>query len=321
MQHNLDALFLATNAPGRSAFNRVERRMAPLSRELAGLILPHDHYGSHLDSSGKTVDDDLEKLNFKYAGTALAEVWASLTIDGYPLTAEYVDPEHAEVDSETLHVRNLDWRAVHIRDSQYFTQIVKCSDNTCCRPARSSYFDLVKDRFLPPPIPLVQTANGLDVPEEEAALVGTSGKFCSPFLTQLFLSSHGSRISRDFKSMPYDLFCPSVRSMLQKRVCSKCGIYHSSISGVLNHQRQCHRSDNVSTIEQHERVRPLRVAAVRQREMMAVICNQQMVEDVEWVDAEHLDVSGVLMDPMVDTSAINVIQIDKALQPVWVDDV
>ena len=25
--------------------------MAPLSRELAGLVLPHDHYASHLDSS------------------------------------------------------------------------------------------------------------------------------------------------------------------------------------------------------------------------------------------------------------------------------
>lgn len=42
-----------TNAPGRSAFNRAERRMAPLSRELAGLILPHDRYGTHLDSQGK----------------------------------------------------------------------------------------------------------------------------------------------------------------------------------------------------------------------------------------------------------------------------
>lgn len=41
-RHDLNALFLATNAPGRSAYNRVERRMAPLSRELAGLILPHD---------------------------------------------------------------------------------------------------------------------------------------------------------------------------------------------------------------------------------------------------------------------------------------
>ena len=34
VQHNLDALFVAENAPGRSAFNRVERKMAPLSREL-----------------------------------------------------------------------------------------------------------------------------------------------------------------------------------------------------------------------------------------------------------------------------------------------
>ena len=49
VQHDLDAVFIASNAPGRSAFNRVERKMAPLSRELSGLILPHDRYGSHLD--------------------------------------------------------------------------------------------------------------------------------------------------------------------------------------------------------------------------------------------------------------------------------
>ena len=49
VQHDLDALFIAANAFGRSAFNRVERKMAPLSRELSGLILPHDRYGSHLD--------------------------------------------------------------------------------------------------------------------------------------------------------------------------------------------------------------------------------------------------------------------------------
>ncbi|KAL9693760.1 hypothetical protein quinque_013045 [Culex quinquefasciatus] len=53
---NLDCLFIATNAPGRSAFNVVERRMAPLSRQLSGVVLPHDRYGSHLDASGKTGD-------------------------------------------------------------------------------------------------------------------------------------------------------------------------------------------------------------------------------------------------------------------------
>jgi hypothetical protein len=49
LQNDLDALFIAINAPGRSAFNRFERKMAPLSRELSGLIIPHDNFGSHLD--------------------------------------------------------------------------------------------------------------------------------------------------------------------------------------------------------------------------------------------------------------------------------
>ena len=58
--YQLDALFLATNAPGRSAFNRTERRMAPLSHEMSGLILPHETFGSHLDGKEKTIDDALE---------------------------------------------------------------------------------------------------------------------------------------------------------------------------------------------------------------------------------------------------------------------
>ncbi|KAF6028277.1 hypothetical protein EB796_013415 [Bugula neritina] len=74
--HNLDAVFCITNAPGRSAFNPVERRMAPLSHDLAGLILPHDHYGSHLNAAGKTIDPDLEIKNFAMAGQTLAEIWS-----------------------------------------------------------------------------------------------------------------------------------------------------------------------------------------------------------------------------------------------------
>ncbi|CAF0723360.1 unnamed protein product [Adineta steineri] len=66
-KYDLDALFVATNAPGRSAFNEVERRMAPLSHELSGLILPHDYYGNHLDESGRTTDPQLELQNFKRA--------------------------------------------------------------------------------------------------------------------------------------------------------------------------------------------------------------------------------------------------------------
>lgn len=67
-KYDLDGLFVFTNAPGRSAYNRVERRMAPLSRELATVVLPYEHYGSHLDSQGKTIDNELELKNFQHAG-------------------------------------------------------------------------------------------------------------------------------------------------------------------------------------------------------------------------------------------------------------
>jgi len=71
---DLDGLFVDTNAPARSAFNRLERRMASLSRELSGLILSHEFYGSHLSESGKTTNAFLEKKNFQKAGEVLAEV-------------------------------------------------------------------------------------------------------------------------------------------------------------------------------------------------------------------------------------------------------
>jgi hypothetical protein len=64
VNHNLDGLFVTTNAPGRSAFNRVERKMAPLSKELSDLISPHDDFGTHLDNSGRTIDDELEEKIF-----------------------------------------------------------------------------------------------------------------------------------------------------------------------------------------------------------------------------------------------------------------
>jgi len=102
LQHDLDALFIVANAPGRSAFNRVERKMAPLSRELSGLILPHDHYGSHLDKKGNTADPQLEKKNFDFAGKTLADVWSQLVLDGHPTVAEYIEPSASELSEENV---------------------------------------------------------------------------------------------------------------------------------------------------------------------------------------------------------------------------
>lgn len=119
--HDLDALFWATNAPSRSAFNRVERRMAPLSRELAGIILPHDKFGTHLNGSGKTVNLELEKNNFRFAGETLATIWENVIIDGYPVVAEYIDPD--EQFEECWAPPNHEWYLQHVRESQYCLQV------------------------------------------------------------------------------------------------------------------------------------------------------------------------------------------------------
>jgi hypothetical protein len=69
-----DALFIATNAPGRSAFNRIAMKMAPLSNKFTRLTLPNYHFGSHLNERRITIDANLEKKNFQLAGNILAEI-------------------------------------------------------------------------------------------------------------------------------------------------------------------------------------------------------------------------------------------------------
>ena len=143
---DLDALFLATNAPGRSAFNRIERRMAPLSRELAGVILPHETFGTHLNSKGGTIDPELEKKNFAHAGEILAEIWSNTVIDGKSTISEFIDlPAPQEIQK-----KNEEWLCQHVRQGQYCLQIVKCGKEKCCTSFRSSILKVLSSRFLPP---------------------------------------------------------------------------------------------------------------------------------------------------------------------------
>ena len=101
-KYNLDAHFIITQAPGQTAFNMVERRLAALSQDLTGLVLPQDYFGTHLNVSGLTVDAELEKDNFKKTGEVLAEVWSMDMIDGYPVLAEYIDPPESADDMVRL---------------------------------------------------------------------------------------------------------------------------------------------------------------------------------------------------------------------------
>jgi hypothetical protein len=91
-KHNLDALIIVNQAPGQALFNTVERRLSPMSQDLGGLILPYDHFGTHLNDNGLTEHAELEKENFKLTGDVLAEVWSMNVLDEYPVVAEYIKP-------------------------------------------------------------------------------------------------------------------------------------------------------------------------------------------------------------------------------------
>ncbi|XP_051156349.1 uncharacterized protein LOC127278594 [Leptopilina boulardi] len=209
-KYDLDAMFKITNSPGRSCYNRVERRMAPISRELSALILPHDHYGTHLGNGSKTIDVDLELKNFEFAGKALAEVWSSMVIDQYPVTAEYVSPDCIASDPEPV---SPEWFNTHVQESQYFLQIVKCIDRDCCGDWRSSLKDVLplSNRFLPSPFPLHRTNLGtLEIPSPKDNNV-TKHSFHDLCLNQAIaikpVTANGFKV-------PHDYYCPSVRDQV-----------------------------------------------------------------------------------------------------------
>ena len=105
-----------------------------------------------------TVDKDLELKNFEYAGRTLAEIWSGLLIDGNPVVVEFIEDDAPVI----VGTKSEEWKACHVRQSQYFLQIVKCTDPKCCSSFQSSYLKVVPKRFLPSPLPVVHTRNGIE---------------------------------------------------------------------------------------------------------------------------------------------------------------
>ncbi|CAF2644129.1 unnamed protein product [Rotaria sp. Silwood2] len=281
--YDLDALFVLTHAPGQSAYNIVERRMAPLSHDLAGLILPHDHFGSHLNDSGVTINVDLEKLNFRKAGQILAETWNQTVIDGFACFAEYINPpatsddERRQIDvkvvmdeilrqvcaeeeteeghefrvsaSEQYYQENarparekfgelpkydIDeyWCAMHVLQTQYTLQIVRCNSAECCGAWRSNYIEVFPHRFLPSPVPFERTPYGIRMAEKDYQ----KGQFYGSLFQRI--QFHGVVIENTQNEMlPFDFCCSSVKKELRKRTCKICNQYIPSAYRMKNHYR------------------------------------------------------------------------------------
>jgi hypothetical protein len=255
MALQLDALFISTQAPGRSAYNPVERRMAPLSRYLAGIILPYDTFGSHLNSQGQTINEEMEKKNFQKAGEILAEVWSEAVIDKFPVVAEW----RGGLTLPSAEMPSHEWLATHVRSSQYFLQIVKCSNAECCAPMVSALKSVLPNGFLPAPLSVTNT-DGLKIDE-------VSGTFL-PLLQRLSVRLAPVNGFDDLECLPYDFCCPTAKSYITNRTCSICKLYFSSNAMVAEHKRKLHPRIKTSIVP---RCRPVRIAARRQRELMAII--------------------------------------------------
>jgi hypothetical protein len=262
--------------------------MAPLSHDLAGLILPHAHFGSHLNSQGETIDDELEKRNFAHAGKILAEVWSGTIIDECPVVAEYIEePENAETDQ--LLEKNAVWHSRHVQESQYMLQIVKCNDRSCCNQFRSSLLSVLPERFIKAPIPIKPTPDGLKY--------DMSGKIPSLWLNQSISTLENpvmtERLRRKYTVIPYDIACPTITDKLDKRVCKYCHKYFASIKSVNNHLSTCDSRTGIPatrpTPDTRIQVRPQRLAARRQREMMCVLVHNNF----EWHNEEDIDMTGL----------------------------
>ena len=216
--HNLDLLVAVCNAAGLSAYHFIERRMAPLSKQLAGIVLPHDSFGTHLDANGVTVDPKKEMENFKKAGETLAGIWSDSTIDNYPVSAHWVDSsdDSKKYKNHSDAKIGANWLHNHVYISKYCLQIAKCGNIDCCEPLRTTVQEVLGGKFLPPPLALESGASLID-PRKKSE----KDKLCG-FYKSLALKHMRPKKYKLCGQLPFDLYCPSVKIDDPDLFCPHC---------------------------------------------------------------------------------------------------
>ncbi|GES90526.1 hypothetical protein GLOIN_2v1783204 [Rhizophagus clarus] len=199
--------------------------MATLSGKLAGITLPIDHFGSHLNTQGKVIDPELALQNFRYAGESLCDIWSRDLIFGKSVDARYVEElanpfENLEFEGDDSPECFVPWSWIenHCNLCQYSLDIKRCMNTSCCGPSRAKEamdFLLLNNGFLPP------------------VTKGRDGHFTSAI--------HLLEYYDHLKIPGYDSHCPSFDQTTYSRLCcSVCGKYFPTLTFMTNHKRTMH---------------------------------------------------------------------------------
>ena len=305
--------------------------MFHLSKELTGVLLPHDTYGTHLDNNGQTVDVELELKNFEAAGTTLCNIWNNLVIDGYQTFAEFIkEPPPQSIKD---FVATPEFRSKHVFETQYMTVYLKCRDNSCCEPFVTNAEAFFPHRNIPPLIPIKKTEVGVVAIEKSGA---TEKVEFLPISQRVMFGDTlvpQSEAEKYPGSVPYDLYLPSVQDKLLKRVCKKCGKYHATQKSLTVHRKVCKakakrqpkrkaRTQRIESSDEDDEVEePCEITEV------GAVGEGEMAIDVEEDDAdEYLQASNV-MDQRPKFSVTfqgqfveKIMDIKEWLKSPWVED-
>ena len=136
----------------------------------------------------------------------------------------------------------------------------------CCSPFQSSYLKLMKDRFLPPPLPVVFSSTVIEWTKDDKEATHFS-LLENVALKDYLLPKHV--ITKFSRGIPYDYSCLSTKDALKERVWKHYGLYFGSIKSKQNHSPNCtlkksHKSSDKQSTQPMRKVQPKIEASAKQ---------------------------------------------------------
>ena len=306
--------------------------MAPLSKQLTGVVLDHKFYGSHLNSQQQTTNEPLERKNFQHAAERLASIFQDMVYDGHKTVAKYVKPPKNRDDPKLSRDNQPEyvdakWVHRHVTASKYLLQIICCDVESCC-PDRPSHLKkilrpILPNGFLPPPVKLQHRYNQNEVPLEVSKdkLLDKSVKFAT-LQTRIIYPCDANT--------PFDSFCPSMQSVLQGTICDICKKSFPSHAQMLVHRRAIHKHhryqqikvDDLIKLEHDKRLTKIKdiIDHVATTKEYKAIFDDGSVDWITIVNDQHQKVRAYFKQKGINIEVFDVAKADW-MNPVWIEEV